>query len=493
MAKSQPGIIPGMDASLSPEEILTRLLTGDTTGSFARIITGDEVANHPGRKILVPEGMSFGKAKMILERVEADLETETSWDHNFLYRPDDGANAANVVIKDMFGIMLGHAGWMPAESRTIAVGVGRKITVPWGELEIPSLPGLKLMLCDRHAHRDYGQIFEIHAVGPKKYKEDVEALFEAVEAYLKDNSIYRGKAIYGANNPEFFDTSRFDPAKIIYSDEVVRQLESTLHGPIKYTDTMRKEGVDLKRAIVLSGPFGTGKTSEGEHLAQLAEANGWTWISARPGVDNVEDVLRTAKLYQPAVVFIEDIDGETSSAEQLDVSKTLDAFDGITAKGGELMIVLTTNHIERIHKGMLRPGRIDGVVEIAELDRNGTERLIKVLVDGDKLAGDIDYDKVFTAMENFLPAYIKESVQRAKLYAINRLEGKADYVLATDDLVDAALGLRPQLDLQDAAGYGEPRPTLDVAMEDRIIQGVKQVMITDGASLRLGIEDAPKK
>src|SRR5690606_28823264 len=140
-----------------------------------------------------------------------------------------------------------------------------------------------------------------------------------------------------------------------------------------------------------------------------ATQHGWTFISARPGRDKIEDVLRTARLYQPAVVFVEDIDNATSPGEDDHVTKLLDAFDGITAKGGELMIVMTTNHVEWINKGMLRPGRLGAVIESAQLDAAGIGRMVKAVGVPEKLDAKVDYTKVTEAMEGFLPAFVRET------------------------------------------------------------------------------------
>ena len=48
---------------------------------------------------------------------------------------------------------------------------------------------------------------------------------------------------------------------------------------------------------------------------QVALENGWTFIQARPGVDDLSTVLQTAKLYQPAVVFFASSSTFTSSNE----------------------------------------------------------------------------------------------------------------------------------------------------------------------------------
>jgi len=449
----------------------------------AKVITGDEVEFHDGTKIGLPKGMTYTKAKKVLTRLEEEAETPTHFLQDFRYRPDDGAYAALQVIKKRWGMALGKVqhtffGTIPASKRTINIGVGQTMQVPWGLLEVPIFEGLELYL-DQVRDRDYGIIFRIHGKGPRKYQDEIQGFFDDVEDYLRTNSIYRGRAIVGSDDPEFLDTSNFDASKIIFSDEVTATLNGTLFAPIRYTDAMRREGVPLKRALLLEGPYGTGKTSVGQMTAQVATDNGWTFISAKPGRDKVEDVLRTARLYQPAVVFIEDIDTEANNGEADAVTKLLEAFDGITSKGGELQIVMTTNHLDRIHKGMLRPGRLDAVVHIGSLDRNGVERLCRVVIDESHLDADVDFDAVWEAMEGFLPAFVKESITRAVTFAIDRLEGGRGYSIATADLVNAAHSLRPQLDALNDAGEGTRKPTLDAALANTVKTALNQMSTYD--------------
>ncbi|NIS12736.1 MAG: AAA family ATPase, partial [Thermoplasmata archaeon] len=88
------------------------------------------------------------------------------------------------------------------------------------------------------------------------------------------------------------------------------------------------------------------------------------FIQCRPGIDNVYDAMKTARLYQPAVVFYEDVDtiaqGDQTQGH-VAVTQLLDIFDGLTAKSTKILAILTTNHPEKIHKGMVRPGRLDAV------------------------------------------------------------------------------------------------------------------------------------
>lgn len=444
------------------------------------LITSESVAFHDGKKIILPQGATYTWAMDTLERLRRDEETEVRLDRKFNYRPNDGAVATARVLKRRYGITFGEAqrtmfGSIPPGTRTVQISPTETIDAPWDLLSIPSLEGVELMLCDRHPHKEYGQVFEIHATLPKKHQREIKDLFDEIEYELQTNSIYRGKAVAGADDLEFMDLSGFKAGEIVFAKHVEQILEGTVLSVIKHRETMVQEGIKIKRTALLYGPYGTGKTSAGLIIAQIANQHGWTFLSARPGRDDIEDVLKTAKLYQPAVVFVEDIDGQASGGTDSEVSELLDAFDGITAKGGELVVVMTTNHLERIHKGMLRPGRLDAVIEIASLDREGVERLIKAVVPTVKLDANVDYDAVFASMEGFYPAFVREATERAKTFAISRQNGDTDYVLTTADLVGAAASLHEQLQLLEAANEGEHKSTID----DSIAKVVKATV--DGA------------
>jgi transitional endoplasmic reticulum ATPase len=455
---------------LDPQAAMTILMAMPGLAGQQRIIKGDNVTFHDSPQIVLPKGMTYDELIKTFQRLKKDGETVIELNPRFLYRPDDGAVAAATVLKERYGIVFGEAtnmgpfGQIPARTRQVKTGPDETVYVPWGELSIPSLPGVELQFCDRHPHPDYGNVFEIHVSAPKRYKEELEELFAAIEAYLQEHSIYRGRALTGAKDLTFLDLSRFDPRQIVFSDMVETLLAGLVYGPLRFTDTFRQDGLPLKRTILLYGPYGTGKTSVGMIAGQIAVANGWTFLEAKPGEDEIQDALRTAKLYGRAVVLIEDVDANGSLADEKAVSRLLAMFDGVSAKGTDLIVIMTTNHVEDIHQGMLRPGRIDGVIPIAELDLNGVTRLIQAVMPPEQLDPAVDFAAVHQKMEGFLPAFVREVVDRARAFAIVR-QGSREYVLTTADLVAAADSLRPQFELLEKARRGVEEPSLDRALK----------------------------
>lgn len=443
-----------------------------------------------GTQIVLPERGTVGQHIATLEEFERAQEQHTTVYRDYMYRPLDGAAAterALVALTGTTGVQMPiqtFFGQQSPQRVTVPIGVGRTITVPWGKIHVPLFQDRKdddptYIQLGAYNHDEYGHLFRLSAEVPKKYVGHANGLFDLVQEELEQRSIYRGQAITGAAEPEFLDLSGIEPDKIIYSDDVIAQLDAHLFGVIRYADEMREHGVSLKRSVLFYGPYGTGKTLGGMRTAQVAVENGWTFIQCRPGKDDPFDVLQTAQLYAPAVVFIEDIDTYSrSSGMGLDqMSLLLDKFDGIEAKNHEILAVMTTNHEESITKGMLRPGRLDALIEISALDRNGVKRMVESLVPSDMLDG-VDYDLMYEACIGYLPAFVSEAVTRAKNASIVRGEGTL-LPLTTADLINGAHSMRAQFHLMEKASEVELPPTLDTVMDTVIRKAVSGVEVYD--------------
>lgn len=442
-------------------------------------------ANYQGR---LPEAVRF------LENYQDQQAAMTDMSRTFDYLPYDVAHAVQAAMRKVFGTTgTGVAiqtmfGSIPPEFITVDTGVNTTTQVPWERIQFDALSGT----IDLTYARKHGSIVgRVIVNAPRKYRSAVEGFFKAVENELKTGSIYKGKALINGSwdGIQFLDTGKVRREDVVYGDEVMSHLEANLWVPIRHTEALRAAGQPVKRAVLLEGPYGTGKSLAGYLTAQEAERNGWTFIFCKPGSD-LNQAMQTAKLYAPAVVFFEDIDVLQSNDPE-SVSRLLDSFDGISGKGQEVIAVLTTNNKEKIHKGMLRPGRLDALIHIAELDRGGVERLVKASVPNDLLV-DVDYDTVFTAVQGYLPAFVREVASRAFRYAMAR-EGGVPTALFTEDFVAAANSLREQFDLMSGAAEVKDREGTDAALRHLVADVMESVTLLDRDGDRVSEDDAQFK
>lgn len=425
-----------------------------------------------GGKFILPaqyEG-KLGEAIAFLERWQDQQSKTHAYSKTFNYRPYDVAHALTLALQEVFGTSGMGESWRDMfggehhpEFIEVATGVGQSVQVPWDLMALPILgPKAKIQVGFANG-RELGMLGKLTIEAPRGVKAQVEGLWKVIEKHLQEASLYKGKALIGGDQvmPNFLDVMKVNPAHVIYSDDVLQQLNTNVWSLIEHTDLMRDLGESLKRAVLLEGPYGTGKSLAAFLTAQKCEENGWTFLFVKPG-DDLDAALRTAQLYSPACVFFEDIDVIGEAGDPARVSKLLDSFDGIGAKGAEVVCILTTNRKDKIHKGMLRPGRLDAVISINHLDQVGVEKLIKAHVDESMLRV-MDYPRVFESFKDFTPAFAKEAISRAKRYAIAR-EGGRPTMLTTSDFVGAARSLTPQLELMHAADEEKRTPDLDKAL-----------------------------
>lgn len=445
-----------MSASKTNEAILNEL---ERLGGTLQ--KEDSVRHHDEMWIALPPGMTPQSAARFLALKHEEDEAPTNYARTFKYRPWDGGVALVNAMNKMFG-MVQHGrehpffGREPSDIITIPVGVNETVQVPWGAIQVPLLPGLTLFP-DETYDAEYGKVFEITGQGPRKYAGKVEGIFNAVQMELDANSIYRGKAFNGAETPEFIDLDAIDFSKIAFPQETMIQLEAKVFSQIRYADTLNDLGVNRKRAVLLDGEFGTGKTTLGMAIGQEAIAHGRTFVYAEPGKHDLEEVFRTARMLQPSVVFFEDLDTVDDDPGK-SISSLLDLFDGIKAKNTEVLAIMTTNYPEAITAGMRRPGRLDAQVHLGLPDAGVIEKIVRNNVP-EELLSDVNWVEVTDSMEGYLPAFVMEAAQQSIRYSVTRNSGEVGNV-TTEDIVNSAEGLRDQFEGMKDAPHPTPADTL---------------------------------
>lgn len=381
-------------------------------------------------------------------------------------RPDDGAVALTKVLAEIYGFspigeeIVSFFGVQRPEIKTLQLGwdreTGRRkeIKVPWGLMSFgPLEANLTLQI---GLDKDFGPFFQVYVEAPKRMEDQLDAIFEKVEEYLKHNSIYANQALEGVGEanqqlreiiqPRFFEgLHKLDTTKLVWDKATWNQLDIHVLARMNYTEAHREEEIPLGAKVLLFGDNGTGKTVFAMMAAIIAILRGWGAIFVRPDED-LEAVVNFGKnLPHPVLMVMEDCEklllGVDPKKHSKEIDRILNLFDGASAKGREVLLVMTTNHIDELRRSMLRPGRIDVQIPVGNLDREGVEELIKVNVSADRRE-DLDFDVLHEAYAGFSPSFIVQSLHALKGAAIART-GKAGSKFVTEDFVAAADSLRP--------------------------------------------------
>jgi transitional endoplasmic reticulum ATPase len=445
-----------------------------------KLTTAEDVI-FQGTKYVLPKGTTLQDGVSFLEKRIADEENDVRFSRTFPYRPHDGARATALAIREFAGFTLGktlHSFFGRQLPQLIDVKTGpgehEREQVPWGAMQIPGIKGMTIHLTeDRDA--ELGRVFVIIAEGPRKYRWHIEGLFNLVTKYLQTQSIYKGKAIDGAE--QFIDVSKVSPDDVVYTESVQRRLEGDVWSFIRYEGVLEQLGQDGKYAVLFEGPYGTGKSLAALLTAQIATEHNWTFLMCRPGRDNLVTTLEMARMYQPAVVFAEDVDTMAGPQSGNTIERHLDMLDGIKAKGMKLLTVFTTNHAEDIHKGMLRPGRIGAVISIGAMDRAGVEKLGRRVI-GEALDPSTDWDEVFARCTGYMPAFVREVFDRSVRYAITLNKGVLGEI-GTEAICLAADGLRDQYRLMEGAREDAVNADLTTSLSAVVSRAIEGVRVVD--------------
>jgi len=421
-----------------------------------------------GERMILPEGMDYPEAIKALELRQQQDEQEISISETIRAFPHDGAVAFQKALRDIYGwtnLKPTYGFWgdeRPPQLISVPISHNETVQVPWGNCAVPKIRGT---LSTGWTEVDGLPQFRLSGSIRRADEKAFRRIIELTKQYIAEDSIYKGQAIKvqfrdkdgdprdfdPAFSPKFMDLKSFDPTELVYPETTERSVTTNLFNLIQYTEKCRSQKIPLKRGIVLEGTFGTGKTLTAYQTAQLCVANGWTFIL----LDDVRDLhqaLQFARMYEPCVVFAEDIDHAAGGKRNDDMSRIFNTIDGIEAKGHEILTVLTTNRVNTIHPGFIRPGRIDAVINIGPPDAPATVKLVRRYGQCEKrdsiLDAELTDDQIVEAMKPVKmanAAFIREVVERAKLAAVAHSDERLNITQA--DLSAAAESMQQHLKL----------------------------------------------
>lgn len=446
------------------------------TQAFESVSSG--IRNHKETFYIKPEVKTYGQMAEIATAAAKEEQEICNPTRVFQYRPWDGAHATAKVLFDVWG----YAGFgktipatffspeRPPQRMTINVGPNETIEIPWGWLAVPDLKATLKLGATMDSEK--GQLFVLSVECPKLMEKAVNGLFKLIEEELSKNSIYKGKAITAAEQAEFIDLSKLRPEEIVFRSDVQEALEHEVWFAIENRALMLADKQPTRWVTMLDGAYGTGKTLASMLTAKRCQENGITFIQVRPGTDDLKSAMQTAALYAPAVVAFEDVDtvADPTKSSETEISRLLESFDGIRSKGADVQVIMTTNHSDKIHAGLLRAGRLHTYIVFGDLDADALLQLLKVKV-GERRLANIDKQAIYEACAGYEPAFMDLVIQVSRRYALSRntkelreklgrkpsVEEALDYRISTADVESAAKRLRPQHEkMTEAASKAKP-------------------------------------
>jgi AAA+ superfamily predicted ATPase/ATP-dependent Clp protease adapter protein ClpS len=298
-------------------------------------------------------------------------------------------------------------------------------------------------------HGSYTIYLEICGPQGEQTASITRSIFDAVEAHIKEAQSYRGKVLSLEQAPHFGGSSTgitvhkiatVQREEIILPEKALVELDRTIIRFCSQRQQLRELGLQTKRGVMFHGPPGTGKTHTIRYLANQLEDH-TTFLVTAEQIGLLPEYFALAKLMQPVIFVIEDVDLLAKSREMMHGSQEeallnhlLNEMDGLK-EDADILFILTTNKPEVLEQALItRPGRIDQLIEFPKPDETCRNRLIDLYRGKLNIANTIR-DDIAKRTDGVSASFIKELVRRLAQYSIER----GDRMIVESEDVDQAL------------------------------------------------------
>jgi cell division protease FtsH len=226
------------------------------------------------------------------------------------------------------------------------------------------------------------------------------------------------------------DTPKTTFADVAGADEAIEELQEIkefLQSPGKF----QAIGAKIPKGVLLYGPPGTGKTLlaravAGEAGVPFYSISGSDFVEMFVGVgaSRVRDLFEQAKANAPAIVFVDEIDavgrhrgagfGGGHDEREQTLNQLLVELDGFDTKGG-VIVIAATNRPDILDPALLRPGRFDRQIVVAQPDLAGRKGILRVHARGKPFTSDVDLDMIARRTPGFTGADLANVINEGAL------------------------------------------------------------------------------
>ena len=166
---------------------------------------------------------------------------------------------------------------------------------------------------------------------------------------------------------------------VILDDNQVFELAKDIREFLDTRAWYENVGVPYRRSYLFYGEPGNGKSSAAKAIAGHFGMNIYLLVLSDPEMNDskINDLLSAVP--EGNIVLLEDIDcafdkRNREGKQGLTFSGLLNAIDGVASGEGRILM-MTTNHLDRLDKALIRPGRADVKINFGNATKKQTEIL----------------------------------------------------------------------------------------------------------------------
>ena len=381
----------------------------------------------------------------------SSLSSQGGWSH----LESQHAESLSQVLNGQFFLDANRKIKVPEKSAR-AISEGEEGFFPVDSFWVRSPSVAKLSGVIRVRLQDYSHEVVLE-VGVKE-QEQAEEVFKEVLDQASSLSIFKNKMIevafeqevkdsygdierYEKVNPMFLDRAAVTADDIILDDVTNGIIQRTILDFHERRKDLMKVGLPGRRGVLFYGPPGTGKTYTCRYISHRLES-ATTIIATGLSLLHIRSICNIARMLQPSLVILEDVDLVYSQRDQniytTALGELMDELDGFRHED-HIVFILTTNALDRVETAIReRPGRISQCVYFGpptpELRRRYLESL---LAPYDCLR--LSVDKVIESTDGATQAFLKELVYRSVQVATETQAIGSEPLVLSDEHFHTAL------------------------------------------------------